>query len=409
MRDDARRYLVPGLIVVGLVLTAVVASRAARQEGSWGRVERRDLVVSVELEGELTAVDSDRLGPPQIRNVWNFTIAWMVPEGSEVAAGQPVLRFDTTQLEQELQEKVAELDEAVKGLEKARTDLEIERRGLEKRLAEAEASKRRAQLELDVPPEVAASKDLEKARIDHRLTSLEIDSVRSTLEHVAARGAADLAALVGQRDRASARVEELRAALEAMAVKAPRDGTVVYVANRWNREKKKVGDRVWRAEKVLEIPDLGRLVADGEVAEVHMGRLEAGQRVTFRLDAHPDTTYGGRVARIHRAVETKSRSNPKKIVRIEVDLDETDTERMRPGMRLRGAIELERLENALVVPERAVFTGPQGAIVYVKGLAGERVVRPRLGARGRTAFAVDEGLDEGDRVLLRERGEVAGR
>ena len=393
-----------GLSLAALLLTAVgiLALELRSSESSWSRVERRDLVVAVDVEGELRAVDSEQLGPPQIKNTWNFTIVWMAPEGSEVTAGQPVLRFDTSQLEQKLQQKVAESDEAQKSLEKAETDHKMERKGLEKRLAEAEARARKAELVLDVPEEISASADLQRARIDHRLALLEIESLQGTLGHVAVRGAADVAALVGKRDRATARVNELRDGIEAMNVKAQRAGTVTYIANRWNREKKKVGDSVWRAERLLEIPDLSRIEAEGEVAEAHMGRLEIGNRVSLHLDAHPDQAYGGTVCQIRRAVERKSRRNPKKVVKLEIELDRTDTERMRPGMRFRGEIEVERLVDALVVPEGAVFVEPEGAAVYVKRLAGELRVVPRFGPRNKEFFAVMDGLEEGDRVRLRD-------
>lgn len=407
MMPRKRRVLVVAMGVTGAAAVALLWWARGGQD--WGRVERRDLVVTIDVEGELQAVDTSQIGPPQVDNTWNFTIAWMIGEGSEVTPGAPVLRFDTSQLEQELQAKIAERDEAQKSLEKAETDLEIELRKLEQRVAEAEARQRKSQLELDVPPEVAAAVELERARIDHQLAKQELESLASTQAHVQTRGSADVEALEGSRDRAAARVEALRADISAMDVKAARSGTVTYVVNRWNREKKKVGDSVWRAEKILEIPDLDRLVAEGEVAEAHMGRLTSGSRVTLRLDAHPDQTYGGTVGAIRWAVEKKSRHDPKKVVKLEIELDETDVDRMRPGMRFRGEIEVERLAGVLVVREEAVFVEPEGVAVYVRRLTGERRVEPRLGSRNRSLFAVEEGLEEGDRVRLRGVGERAER
>ncbi len=366
---------------------------------SWARVERRDLVIGVDASGELKAIDSADLGPPALRSVWDFKIAFMAPEGSEVAEGEPVLRFDTTRLDQQLQEKVAERDSAIKELEKRTTDLEIERRGLVLELAEAQAQLRRAELKLAVPDQVAARRELEQTRIDRRLAELRLEHARSSLEHLERRGQADLAALTGKRDQAANRVREIEGQIEGMAVKAPRAGTVIYKARRG--EKRKVGDSVWRAEKVIQIPDLERMAGEGEVAEADAGRLEAGQRVTFQLDAYPDRRYSGRVSRIHRTVQPRSRSNPQKVVRLEVELEATDTERMRPGMRFRGEIEIERLAETLVVPREAVFSRPEGTAVTVRSLAGRREVFPTFGKRNADLFAVVSGLEEGDRVLLR--------
>lgn len=405
MRQGRRRIAALGFVVAGLAGAVwVLAYELRPATESWVRVERRDLVVGVDVEGELQAVDSVRLGPPQIAETWNFKISWMAPEGTEVQEGQPVLRFDATQMEQQLQEMNAERDSAQKSLEKQETDLEIERRGLELQLAEAQARLRRAGFKLDVPADVAARAELEKARIDRQLAELEIASLESKLRHLEERGRADLAALRDRRDRMASRVAELQAAVESMTVKAPRSGTLIYVTN-WRGEKMKVGDSAWRAAQVVEIPDLARMKAEGEVAEAHVGDLAPGQDVTLRLDAYPDHEYAGRVSAIRLAVQRKSRRNPQKIVKLEIALDATDTARMRPGMRFRGSIEIARVPESLVVPQEAVFPRPDGAVVYVRTLTGKREVAPEFGERNRDAFAVLDGLGEGDWVLRRGEGE----
>lgn len=399
------------LALVGLAAGLWALERGLRRETEvWVRVERRDLVVSVEVEGELEAVESAQLGPPQVSNVWNFKISWMADEGSHVESGMLVLAFDATQLENGLLEKMAERDSAEKSLEKEAADLEIERRGLELQMAEAESRRRRAGLELDVPEEVVSARELETARIDGELAELEILSLKSKLGHLKARGEADLRALRDKRDRAAARVANLRADIESMKVKAPRAGTLIYTTD-WRGEKKKVSDTVWRADNVVEIPDLERMMAEGEVAEADIGRVEVGQAVILRLDAHPDQRYAGKVRSIRRAVQRKSPRNPKKIVKLEIELESTDTERMRPGMRFRGEIEIERVVDTLVVPREAVFPRPGGAAVYVRTLMGRREVVPRFGARNRDGFGIldgfdgFDGLEEGDWVLRRDSGE----
>lgn len=367
---------------------------------AWLEVERRDLVIGAEIEGELMAVDSADLGPPQVQSVWDFKISFLAPEGSEVAEGEPVLGFDTTRLQQQQQEKLAERDSAVKELEKRTTDLAIERRDRELQLAEARADLRRAELQLAVPVQVAERRELEKARIDQGLAKMRIDHVQASLHHLEAQGRADVAALAEKRDRAAIRLAEIESQLEAMTVRAPRAGTVIYKTSR-RGEKKKVGDSAWRGEKVVQIPDLSRMRGSGQVAEADAGRLAVGQPVTFRLDAYPDQEYRARVQRIHRTVQNKSWRNPQKVVRLEIELEATDTERMRPGMRFRGTVETSRIPQQLVVPPEAVFQTPEGAAVYVRTWLGRREVFPDFGERSAELIGVESGLSEGDRVLHR--------
>lgn len=364
-------------------------------------VRRGDLVLGVEVTGTLEAVESVLLGPPQVRHMWNFKIAMLMPEGRRVKEGMPVIRFDASQLDQQLRSKLAERDSAEQELEKERTSQRRERRNTELQLAEAEARLRKARLKVEVPPEVAEAQELEQAKIDLALARQEVTHLRQKLELQRRRAEAQIAALEEKRDRAAAKVEEIREQIRSMTVAAPRDGTVIHVGNRHNGEKKKIGDSVWRMEKIVEIPDLSRMRAVGEVDEADAGRIAEGQPVSLRLDAHPDVEFSGTVHRIRRTVQRQSPVLPVKVVRLEIELDETDPERMRPGMRFRGEVQVERREDVLLAPAEAVFSTPEGPVAYKSGLFGPERVTPEVGARNETDVEILGGLVAGDRLRTR--------
>ena len=399
----ALALLVLVLAAALLGLWAVGGGDAAESEEEWTEVKRQDLVVGVEVNGTLSAVQSVAIGPPQLPNVWDVKIAFMAPEGTEVREGQPVLGFDTSDLQNLLLEKMAERDSAQKELEKKQANLEKVRGEDELRLAEARAKARRADLKVDVPADLVAAKELEESRADLALARQEIDYLERRLSHRVGEAEAEIAALRNRRDRAAARVREAEESIERMMVTAPRAGTVVYLSDpRREREKKKVGDSAWRGEKIIEIPDLQRMRAEGEVDEADAGRVAVGQRVTLRLDAHPDVVYTGRVRAIRGAVQERSTGNPVKVVDLDLSLDQTDPQRMRPGMRFLGTIELDRVPRALVVPVEAVFNRPEGPRVYRRARWGTEEVQPRLGRRNDRWVEIVEGLAEGDAIALRD-------
>ncbi|MES1240747.1 MAG: HlyD family efflux transporter periplasmic adaptor subunit [Acidobacteriota bacterium] len=389
---------------------AVLAVLFFRQEGSseedWGEVRREDLVLGVEVSGTLDAVESASLGPPQIASLWDYKISFLAPEGAAVRRGQPVLGFDASQLEAALLEAAAERDSAQKELEKTATDLELKRREEELRLAEAEARQRRSSLKADVPADLVAANELRETRGDLDLSRKEIAFRNDRLRFLGQEGRAELEALRSRRDRAAGRVREAQADIAAMTVAAPRDGTVVYVATRG--EKKKVGDSCWRGDKVLEIPDLRSMRATGQVDEADAGRVAPGQRVRLRLDAHPDVVFTGVVGSIRGSVQEKSRRSPVKVVELEIDLDRTDPQRMSPGMRFLGTVEIERAPRVLTVPAEAVLHRPEGPAVLRRrpgvwlGTWTTEEVRPRFGRRNERRVEVVSGLAQGDRVALRD-------
>ena len=111
----SRRWLVPaGLAALLLVGWRLAPALTGARTDEWTEVRRGDLVLGVEVTGTLQAVNTSSLGPPQLRDYWEYKIATMAPEGEEVATGDPVLAFDASDLEQKLQRQEAEAEEAEK-------------------------------------------------------------------------------------------------------------------------------------------------------------------------------------------------------------------------------------------------------------------------------------------------------
>ena len=402
-RRRITRFAASGAAILALVLGVwLVAGRAAASGAAgWTEVRRDDLVVGVPVAGTLSSVQAVRIGPPQVSEIWDYKISFMAPEGAPVRPGQPVLGFDTSELERQLLDKRAERDSAQKEMEKKQTDLEVSKRDRELELAEAEARERKAALKVDVPAELVASKELAKSREDLDIARREVAYLKGRLHLEAVEGATEVDALARKRDRAAIRVKDMEAAVTSMTVTAPRGGTVVYIATD-DGEKKKVGDACWRGQPVLEIPDLRSMEGEGDIDEADSGRVAVGQKVTFRLDAHPDDVFTGRVRAIGGAVQSRSEVNPLKVVRLEIDLDHTDPQRMRPGMRFLGTVEIERVAKALVAPLEAVFNRAGGPVIYRKTGWGSEAVRPVLGARNDRQVEIKSGLKTGDRVSSRD-------
>jgi len=398
------RRLVVAVAVPALVAATYAGQTALRRSGDWVEAQRSDLVLTRDLTGSLKAKDSSYLGPPQVVDLWDYKITRLAPEGVDVQLGTPVLSFDTSELERRLEEKTAEADSARTEIDKRETDLESQRRDDALKLAEAEARARKARLKLDVPPELAKAVELAEARLDLALAEREMDFLHTHIEAAGRTAAAEIRALKDKHDRALGLVEELKDSIARMSVTSPRPGTVIYVAGRRGGEKKKVGDSCWLGETVLEIPDLRSMRAEGEVAEADAGKVARGQRVRLRLDAHSDVEFTGRVASIWKTVEQVAADNPLKVVRVAIDLDRSDPERMRPGMRFRGTVEIGRVAQTLTVPAEAVFPTAQGPVAYRSTLTGRERVALVLGMRNASAVEVRSGLVEGDRVSRRDLG-----
>jgi multidrug resistance efflux pump len=395
------------VIGIAIAIAAVLAGAgwtrnklAADRQGDWVRVSRGDLVSGIDVTGTLSAVDSGSFGPPPVNDVWEYKISMIAPEGSDVKQGQPVLGFDTAELQKRLDEKSAESEQARKEIEKNRADLALRREDEKLKLADAEARLRKAQLKLEGPPDIVSTNDRRQIELDFALAKQETESIRQRIASFERAAAAQIALLTSKQLTAASVVNETQNAIKAMTIMAPRNGTIVYVIN-WRGDKKKVGDSCWRMERVIEIPDLARMMAKGEVDEADAGKIAVGQRVVFNLDAHPDEEFAGTIHEAGRTVQQQQGTkDPIKVLKVNIVLDRTDPAKMRPGMRFHGTVELARAKSALLIPRSAVFVTDSGPVAYRRSTFSVTAVPLKLGRENEKTVEVLSGLSASDRVLV---------
>jgi HlyD family secretion protein len=397
-RELVRRVGVSRL-VAGVAACLVACGGGAPPQGRVVTVTREDLVLDVEVTGTLKSLESVQVGPPaSVADAWEFKITRMIPEGTRVKIGQEVIAFDPSTLEQKLKDYEAEVAQSTEELGKRQSERSLAVLADKLDLVDAEAKQRKAELKAEKPPDLTAQVTLKTAEIDRDLARREVEFRETRTTAKRQQEKADMAILTGRLTRARGRVAEIKAAIAAMAVKAMREGTVVYKQD-FRGEKKKPGDGMWRFESVLEIASLERMAAVGQVDEVDASKIAVGQRVGLRLEAHPDKEYDGTVERVANLVQTESPESRVKIVTLDIKLNETDPLLMRPAMRFRGRIEIARVPNVLQVPLAAIISTPAGPTVA--RLDGNRATPVTLGRRGREAVEVTAGLAPGDKVLLK--------
>lgn len=292
---------------------------------------------AVQASGEIASRDSAALGPPAINNVWNYTIAYMAPEGITARPGMPLLRFETQELQNRLIDKQAELDNKSKELARAKivneetlADLDLE---LERLTSELEKARQKAAL----PESVLAKKEWTEHQLRFRLAKEQLDLTKEKRQLKAVAVETDERLLLGEVEKLQREVDDLSNSISRMTVNAPREGLVVHLRN-WRQEKISVGDQIWNGMRVMELPDLDQLVVKLEVAERDLARVAEGQPLVFTLDASPDVEFSGSIESLGRVVRTKSRNQPAMVIDAVASIANPDRELMRPGMRVNARI-----------------------------------------------------------------------
>ncbi|NIS82308.1 MAG: efflux RND transporter periplasmic adaptor subunit [Anaerolineales bacterium] len=228
--------------------------------------------------------------------------------------------------------------------------------------------------------------EIEQALLDADVTFAEAQLADAQREWERVKDGPDLADLAA----AEARVAATEATLELARITAPFSGTITS-------QEVKPGDSVGPGTVAFGLADLSRLLVDVDVSEVDINRIEIGQPVVLNFDAVLDREYQGSVTEIGLSgVSLQGVVNFK----ITVEVNDAD-EKIKPGMTAAVNIVVEQIEDALLVPNRAVRVRDGERVVYVMEGGNLEAVSVRLGVSSEMYSQVLEGdLQEGDRVVL---------
>jgi HlyD family secretion protein len=380
------------------VLAAIASAGCARHAGELELVDvrRDDLVVTVDVAGQLEAVDSTDVKPPALPETSNLKISWLAPEGSEVVAGAPVVIFESSELDRMLESLHSQADEWNTRAEQMREAATLARRAGELAIVEQEAGVQRATILASAPPDLVAQLTLRGHQLDEQQAKAELAQARKKTAYDRRAQDAQIQSLVDVHAGITRQITQLEHSITQLSVAAPRAGTVIYATN-YAGEKPKVGATPFASDIVVQVVALGAMRGNGHADEVDIARLAVHAPVTLRVEAFPDVRLRGTVASIAPSVQT-SDTDPSHIVRLQVAIEPTTGCALRPGMRFRGQLEHQRIPNVIQVPVEAVFLTPEGPVAYRETAGGAERVRVALGRRSTEAIEVTSGLVPGDRV-----------
>lgn len=202
------------------------------------------------------------------------------------------------------------------------------------------------------------------------------------------------------------RLEKYREQKSYCEVFAPGPGLVVYGSSveEWRDDKPlRVGTKVSRNELLFILPDNTNMAAELSVNEALSGYVKSGQRVTVVPDATPDVVLEGEVLIVGVLAEDGGWRDPnRRDYTVTVRLDGEDGLGLKPSMRCKGRIYIDRAEDVLFVPVHAVAREGMQPYVWLRDGSGYRQHPVSIGESSELYVVIKEGLEEGDLVLLRE-------
>lgn len=392
------------LLLVAGGFAAVRWAGRAEAGDSTARVLRQDLAVTVSATGKLDASVNFEVGPPSAQGFWEYNLTWLIPEGSQVAEGDPVARFDTTDIDEQLRDHRAALEKTEQEREKEQRNLEVSLRQLRLELVRAQGELKKVDLDLSVPDGLVADIEVAQARLRKKLAEERVAFLTEKIEFEQQLVTSKLELLDVKRVFRQGKIDYNEAVKEKFSVRAPTAGLVVYIPKQ-NGDRWEVGEGVWMLAKILKVADVSTLQVEADVLEVDAARVAPGQPVRITVDAIPGLTLESEVAEIGEIVHERSVQDPGKVFDAIIPLGRVDTDLLRPGMGAQVEIQARLLQDRLTIPLEAVRSGDAGTFVRIRARGGIERRPVQLGARSETRVVVESGLEEDEAVLL---GEVEG-
>lgn len=339
-------------------------------------VERIKIQRQVDLAGTLISPDQARVSSEVAGVVKDV----LVEIGSEVKAGQVLVRLDSRELDIALRraESLLRQTEAQLGILGQKEEMPKDEDISMIRTAAANRDDARAQL--DRAEQLLKKGLIPQADFDTAETRVKVTEAayQSALEAVQS-----LKATLQERRAA---FELAQKKLDDAEIRAPVGGSI-------SERLVQVGEFIRENTPVVTIVQLNPLKLRTAIQERYARMLRPGLLAKFRVEALSDTVFEGRVTNVSPAVDQTTRT-----FTVEVRVDNSER-RLMPGFFAKGVILTELDENVLGVPERAVSTLAGVSAVFVIDDANRvRQQIVTLGSRSGDFVEVLSGLEGNERL-----------
>lgn len=323
-----RRLLLVAGTAIALLVTAILVWRTM-EAASAGRttyvtepLKRDDLKTTVTATGNLEPTNEVTVGSELSGTVKEVLVA----TNDRVAKGQVLALLDTSKLARQMESSRAAAAAAGAKVGQAKATLVESEAGLQ-RLQKLQAA--------------SGGKLPSRADMDAAVASAE-------------RARADLASAEADVRQAEANVGASESDLEKSVIRSPIDGIILI---RDIEPGQTVAATMTAPELFVVAENLENMKLEVAVAEADIGRVEAGQKAAFTVDAWPSRSFEATVKKVEFG-STVTDNVVTYSTELEVSNDDLS---LRPGMTATAEIAVAEAIDALLVPNAALRFNPESA------------------------------------------------
>lgn len=401
-------------------------------------IERGDFEAFVTEPGDVVSSSNVEIRcQVESRGTPGTSIVKICDEGSHVQAGDFLVQFDDSLLQNELiAQKIVSANDRAALIQAQSDQANAERTlaefvdGLYKQECEvlesaifvAEEELRKKELALESTRRMAAKGMLrglqvsadefavDKARKDVAAAQRALDVYRDftrdkTVGEYKAeieKQKANVEAATFTLELSEQKLEDIEKQISFCFITAPTSGQVVYANDRNRGENPTVveeGTLIRYNQVVIRLPDIEKMQVDVKINESHVNRIRPGQPARIELDADPENVLYGEVVQVAPfPFPMRWHGAP---LEYGVDVAITDPpSTIRPGLRAKVKIFFESHLDVLQVPLAAVIAHEDSHYCLKRDNDDWLVTPVQIGSSNNNQVIIVDGLNDGDQVAL---------
>lgn len=328
-----------------------------------------------------------------------------ITEGQEVKKGDILAVLDTTELEIQLKGLQGQLVRAqgektqalLEQYKTQVTDLELQLQKAQLELATQENNLYRAQqlFEAGALTKVEWEEAI-KAKDLAEISVIQQEQALKTLKESYSSSGGATQLYTGLVMAIEAQVEQLEYQIEKSTILSPIDGTVTTIAI-------KKGELVQGGTPLMRVFQKDSYLVETFVLAEEVKSLEKEMEVELVLNnSKGEQTFVGTIKEISPSAQTKISALGLEEQRVKVVIEPSLSEDIKlfPELRLDVEFITEKQENQLVVPKTALFPYRDGDALWVVKKGKAQIQQVKKGMETDKYVAIQEGLKEGDLVIL---------
>lgn len=384
------------LLVLMLVLTASCGENA--DQHLTVKAVSKDHTFSLEARGEIISSESIPINVPNTSSM-RLNIEWLLPEFSAVLKGDIIARFENDELTAQRGRSLVAIANQSMVIRNHMMDSETAHTRIEHESTRVDGETVIARTFADFDPRYFSRIEIIDAIGDLDFLGVEASFYDWQSDTHEQRTMAETARIEANRSSVELQLARQNSALSATELKSPADGVFLYARTPW-------GQKIGRGSPVFPGGAIGMLPVDGKLqARIYVPKtdaigIEVGQAVELRVDVDIERVLTGKIESVSPMARSRSRQDPRQYVVVSASLDEGMREGVRIGSALTATIFTANLQNAIVLPQQAIFNVDEQFIVYVVDNDGPNARKVTLGSRSPTLVEVEEGLTSGELVSL---------